>query len=52
MFIDWENIKYSLLNRENRLPNVQALKEAAGRFGRLGAEDDPPNADRCQRTPY
>lgn len=35
MFIDWENIKYSLLNRENRLPNVQALKEAAGRFGRV-----------------
>src|SRR5437773_7637021 len=35
MFIDWENIKYSLLNRDNRLPNVQALKEAAGRFGRV-----------------
>src|SRR5689334_17455681 len=35
MFIDWENIKYSLLNRENRLPNVQALKETAGRFGRV-----------------
>ncbi|MPZ13714.1 MAG: NYN domain-containing protein [Chloroflexi bacterium] len=35
MFIDWENIKYSLLNRENRLPNVQGLKEAAGRFGRV-----------------
>ena len=35
MFIDWENIKYSLLNRENRYPNVQALKEAAGRFGRV-----------------
>jgi uncharacterized LabA/DUF88 family protein len=35
MFIDWENIKYSLLNRENRLPNVQALKEAASRFGRV-----------------
>jgi uncharacterized LabA/DUF88 family protein len=35
MFIDWENIKYSLLNRENRLPNVQALKEAAGRYGRV-----------------
>jgi uncharacterized LabA/DUF88 family protein len=35
MFIDWENIKYSLLNRDNRLPNVQALKDAAGRFGRV-----------------
>jgi hypothetical protein len=35
MFIDWENIKYSLLNRDNRLPNVQALKETAGRFGRV-----------------
>jgi uncharacterized LabA/DUF88 family protein len=35
MFIDWENIKYSLLNRENRYPNVQNLKEAAGRFGRV-----------------
>lgn len=35
MFIDWENIKYGLLNRENRLPNAQALKEAAGRFGRV-----------------
>jgi len=35
MFIDWENIKYSLLNRENRYPNVQNLKEAASRFGRV-----------------
>jgi uncharacterized LabA/DUF88 family protein len=35
MFIDWENIKYGLLNRDNRLPNAQALKEAAGRFGRV-----------------
>src|SRR5215208_4578170 len=35
MFIDWENIKYSLLNRENRYPNVQNRKEAAGRFGRV-----------------
>ena len=35
MFIDWENVKYGLLNRDNRLPNAQALKEAAGRFGRV-----------------
>ncbi|HEY8477547.1 MAG TPA: NYN domain-containing protein, partial [Chloroflexota bacterium] len=28
-------IKYSLLNRENRLPNAQTLKEAAGRYGRV-----------------
>src|SRR5436190_291271 len=35
MFIDWENIKYSLLNRDNRLPNVQALKDAGARFGRV-----------------
>lgn len=35
MFIDWENIKYGLLNHENRLPNAQALKDAAGRFGRV-----------------
>ena len=35
LFIDWENIKYGLLNRENRLPNAQALKEAASRFGRV-----------------
>lgn len=35
MFIDWENIKYGLLNRDNRLPNAQALKEAVGRFGRV-----------------
>lgn len=35
MFIDWENIKYGLLNRENRLPNAQALKEAGARFGRV-----------------
>lgn len=35
MFIDWENIKYGLVNRDNRLPNVQALKETAARFGRV-----------------
>jgi len=35
LYIDWENIKYSLLNRENRLPNAMAIKEAAAKFGRV-----------------
>lgn len=35
LYIDWENIKYSLLNKEKRLPNAMALKEAAARYGRV-----------------
>jgi uncharacterized LabA/DUF88 family protein len=35
LYIDWENIKYSLLNKENRLPNAMALKEAAAKYGRV-----------------
>lgn len=35
LYLDWENIKFSLLNRENRLPNAQAIKEAVGRYGRV-----------------
>ena len=37
LYIDWENIKYSLLNKENRLPNAMAIKEAAAKFGRVVA---------------
>ncbi len=37
LYIDWENIKYSLLNRENRLPNAMAIKEAAAKYGRVVA---------------
>lgn len=35
LYIDWENIKYSLLNKENRLPNAIALKDAAAKYGRV-----------------
>jgi uncharacterized LabA/DUF88 family protein len=35
LYIDWENIKYSLLNKEDRLPNAMALKEAAAKYGRV-----------------
>jgi uncharacterized LabA/DUF88 family protein len=35
LYIDWENIKYSLFNKENRLPNAMALKEAAAKYGRV-----------------
>ncbi len=37
LYIDWENIKYSLLNKEKRLPNAMALKEAAAKYGRVVA---------------
>ena len=37
LYIDWENIKYSLLNKENRLPNAMAIKEAATKYGRVVA---------------
>ncbi len=37
LYIDWENIKYSLLNKENRLPNAIAIKEAAAKYGRVVA---------------
>ncbi len=37
LYIDWENIKYSLLNKENRLPNAMAIKEAAAKYGRVVA---------------
>jgi uncharacterized LabA/DUF88 family protein len=37
LYIDWENIKYSLLNKENRLPNAMAIKDAAAKFGRVVA---------------
>ena len=35
LYIDWENIKYSLQNKESRLPNAVALKEAAAKYGRV-----------------
>lgn len=35
LYIDWENIKYSLWNRDGRAPNALALKEAAAGFGRV-----------------
>lgn len=35
LYIDWENIKYSLWNRDGRAPNAIALKEAAAGFGRV-----------------
>ncbi len=34
LFVDWENLKFSLAQRQRR-PNVTALREAAERFGRL-----------------
>ncbi len=34
LLVDWENLKFSLLQR-NRRPNVTALREAAERFGRV-----------------
>ncbi len=37
LYIDWENIKYSLLNKEGRLPNAMAIKEAAAKYGRVVA---------------
>lgn len=37
LYIDWENIKYSLLNKENRLPNAMAIKDAASKYGRVVA---------------
>ncbi len=37
LYIDWENIKYSLLNKENRLPNAMAIKDAAAKYGRVVA---------------
>ncbi|MGE5619030.1 MAG: NYN domain-containing protein [Sphingomonadaceae bacterium] len=37
LYIDWENIKYSLLNKENRLPNAIAIKDAAAKYGRVVA---------------
>jgi uncharacterized protein (TIGR00288 family) len=35
LYIDWENIKYSLWNRDGRAPNALALKEAASGYGRV-----------------
>jgi len=35
LYIDWENIKYSLWNKDSRVPNATALKEAASKFGRV-----------------
>ncbi|MDP9379224.1 MAG: NYN domain-containing protein [Chloroflexota bacterium] len=35
LYIDWENIKYSLWNRDGRAPNALALKEAASAYGRV-----------------
>lgn len=35
LYIDWENIKYSLWNRDGRAPNALALKEAASQYGRV-----------------
>ncbi len=35
LYIDWENIKYSLWNRDSRAPNALALKEAAAQYGRV-----------------
>ena len=34
VFVDWENLKFSLAQRDRR-PNVTALREAAERFGRI-----------------
>jgi len=34
LLVDWENLKFSLMQR-NRRPNVTALREAAERFGRV-----------------
>ncbi len=34
LLVDWENLKFSLVQR-NRKPNVTALREAAERFGRV-----------------
>jgi uncharacterized LabA/DUF88 family protein len=34
LLVDWENLKFSLAQRERR-PNVTALRDAAERFGRL-----------------
>jgi uncharacterized LabA/DUF88 family protein len=35
LYIDWENIKYSLWNRDGRAPNALTLKEAASAYGRV-----------------
>ncbi|MDQ3856592.1 MAG: NYN domain-containing protein [Chloroflexota bacterium] len=35
LYIDWENIKYSLWNRDNRAPHALAIREAASQFGRV-----------------
>ena len=35
LFIDWENIKLSLQNRNQERPNVSALRDVAESFGRL-----------------
>ena len=35
LYIDWENIKYSLWNRDGRAPNALALKEATAQYGRV-----------------
>jgi uncharacterized LabA/DUF88 family protein len=37
LYIDWENIKYSLLNKEGRLPNAMAIKDSAAKYGRVVA---------------
>lgn len=34
VFVDWENLKFSLAQRERR-PNISALRSAAERFGRI-----------------
>lgn len=35
LYIDWENVKYSLWNRDGRVPNALALREAASGYGRV-----------------
>ncbi|HEV3122027.1 MAG TPA: hypothetical protein VGY53_09000, partial [Isosphaeraceae bacterium] len=34
LFIDWENLRYSLW-KKHLIPNLTALTEIVGRFGRL-----------------
>ncbi|GBD24048.1 hypothetical protein HRbin29_01721 [bacterium HR29] len=34
LLVDWENLKFSLMQRQRR-PNITALREAAERFGRV-----------------
>lgn len=37
LYIDWENIKYSLWNHDARAPRAAVLRDAASRYGRVVA---------------